>query len=212
MKKMLNPISESEMRVALLNTLRQVYDPESCMIVEELVIGGRGARVDVALISDNLTAFEIKSDFDNYDRLSNQIHAYNRVFEQISIVVGWENALKVNNVVPSWWGIVVAVRGDGGTVDLIGDRPPQPNPLRDPYSLASLLWREEAIELLTAATMIEGSLRKRDKSWLFDQISETFCLEQIACAVSKQLKQRVGWRGQLSFVPSGDLLHLDARS
>ena len=40
------------------------------------------------LVTDKLTGFEIKSDSDNYERLSKQITSYNQFFDENYIVVG----------------------------------------------------------------------------------------------------------------------------
>jgi hypothetical protein len=207
-----HPISESELRLALLNALRASNPNSHSLIVEEMCIDGQSARVDVALVSDTLSAFEIKSDFDNYDRLSNQIHAYNRVFEQISIVAGARLAVRIDAIVPSWWGIVVAERNAHNEIELIGRRPPQSNPMRDPYSLASLLWREEAIQLLSPFVIPENVIRKKNKAWLFDQIVERLKLEEIVSAVTAQLRLRSGWRDQRPFAPDDGSLHRVAMS
>ena len=205
------PITEIELRRALLRTLEGANYLSERLVVEELFVDGRGARVDVAVITDSLVGFEIKSDFDNYNRLSNQVHAFNRVFEQITIVVASSHASKVDQVVPSWWGIVVADRDEKGEVQLYGIRHPTKNQLRDTYSLASLLWRDEAIDVLSSVAP-SASMLNKNKGWLFDQLSHNFNVEQLTLAVTTRLKHRKAWRDRSPFAPSDDLLHLAATS
>lgn len=115
---------------------------------EELCIPDGTARIDLALVTDRLEGFELKSDFDTCKRLPRQIEAYNRVFDTMSIVTGRMLAHEVSAIVPAWWGIAWAHRDADENVTLRWMRHAQPNPARSAHSLAQLLWREEAREAL----------------------------------------------------------------
>jgi hypothetical protein len=78
------PISESELRQALLAHLatshRSSQVSTKYVVLEEMGVERGLNRIDVAVVGEGLTGFELKSDFDVADRLSTQIHAFNRVF------------------------------------------------------------------------------------------------------------------------------------
>ena len=88
-------ISEKELRSALrAHITSELRDTDK--IIEELRIENGAARIDLAVISDRICRYEIKSDFDNAIRLVNQIHSYNRVFENIWIVTGATSSVTID--------------------------------------------------------------------------------------------------------------------
>lgn len=181
-----NLVSESEIRVALLKKLHSETIDGS--ITEELRIERGGSRIDVAVIGAALVGYEIKSDFDSFVRLSNQIHAYNRVFDEINLVCGTTHAETAERIIPSWWGLWVADRNDEGSITLQLIRQAQQNPKQDSFSLASLLWREEAASVLC----LEGISfpRKASSHQLWEAISESLSLSEIRDAVLQSLQKR----------------------
>src|SRR5690349_9488984 len=100
----LRRFAEAEIRQAVLTRLRRATP--NAQILEELSI--EGARIDVAVLDQGLTGFEIKSDFDTLDRLAHQIHAYHRVFDTLTLVTTEAFAAQVELLLPMWWGLWVA--------------------------------------------------------------------------------------------------------
>lgn len=141
------PIEEQEIRGALLDQL-STHRKRGNKVLEEFRIERGGARIDVAEIGKHLVGYEIKSDKDSFARFSNQIHAYNRVFDRINLVCGPVLLDVAEKIIPSWWGIVVAERLTNGSIQLSVRRNASANPMQDAFSLASLLWKEEALEAL----------------------------------------------------------------
>lgn len=69
------------------------------ILIEYLMIKNRHYRIfqeknigssvcDVMLVTDRLCGFEIKSDSDNFERIGRQVEAYERFFDENTIVVG----------------------------------------------------------------------------------------------------------------------------
>lgn len=138
-------ISEQAIRDALKAELRRSMDV-SDTVVEELNIELGASRVDMVLLSDLLCAFEIKSDFDTLDRLAKQMHAYQRVFDRITLVTTAAFLRSAERLLPAWWGLWIA-EDTNGAVTLTRLRDATQNPRQDPTMIASLLWREEAFAL-----------------------------------------------------------------
>jgi hypothetical protein len=133
-------LAEREIRAAVLQRLL-APSHVSQVLIEELGVGA--ARVDVAVASDRLLGFEIKSDYDTLDRLARQMHAYHAVFDALTIVTTISYVGQVEALLPSWWGIWVAERGlDGITLD--ERRTSTPHGRQEVASLAAMLWREDA--------------------------------------------------------------------
>jgi len=142
----MDKLTELIIRQALLRHLRK---SSKVRVLEELKIEGGAARIDVATIGREIVGFEIKSDFDNFDRMSNQIHAYNRVFTKINLVCGVRHLEYAEAVLPSWWGLYRVEVRDGKT-EVVRVRAARRHDSQDAYSLASLLDKQEAIALLRA--------------------------------------------------------------
>lgn len=181
-----DPIREKEIRFALLK--RMSVNSHGPMIREEFRIERGGSRIDVAEIGAKLVGYEIKSDFDTFARFSNQIHAYNRVFDEIYLVCGQSHANQAIKIIPSWWGVIVAERDMGGEVLLSSMRAAGCNPNQDSFSLASLLWKDEALAVLTSE---EKEIPKRASSHvLWDYMAQSLPFEKIKIAVTESLLRR----------------------
>ena len=64
------------------------------------------SRADIVEINDSLRCYEIKTKYDNLDRLEKQISDYSKVFEYISIVCSIEKYEDINKIVPNYCGII----------------------------------------------------------------------------------------------------------
>ena len=205
-----NPLTESQLRHALRAHLAASL-PTCGRIVEELGIERGAARIDVALITDRLLGFEIKSDLDTFDRLTNQIHAYNRVFDEVTLVTGRSLMQEAVRLLPSWWGLMVADGGSGGAIELRVVRAAEKNPIQQSLSVAMLLWKPEAIEALA-----NHMGRAVPASWASAKVhaalAEVLPLESLLRLVAGKLMTREAWRSTAPSVPDDDLSHLFATS
>ena len=203
------PITERELRDHLRACLVVAAQGLDCRVVEELSIEQGSARVDLAVIGDTLEAYEIKSDLDDFGRLHNQIHAYNRVFDRITIVTGPQYVPAALELMPSWWGVIEAHRQDDGSLEFVARREAVPNLAQDARSVAMFLWRDEAIEVLesqTGASTPKRATRTQLHSWLAQSLS----LAQLRRSVTRRLLDRVGTTRLRPSRPDDGLSHLDA--
>jgi hypothetical protein len=185
-------VTEAQLRNALRVHLAKGVESGSGRIVEELGVERGTARIDVAVITDRLLGYEIKSDRDTFNRLSNQIHAYNRVFDEITLVTGpalLDDALRL---LPSWWGVMTVESRVEGADELSIVRPARENPVQDPISVAMLLWKAEAIDMLAVHAGRDIPLR-----WASPRVhallAEVVPLESLRRLVAKTLTGRGGW-------------------
>lgn len=199
------PITELEIRTALLGLL-EMTGKNGSLLIEELAVERGNARIDVALVGDRLMGFEIKSDLDTLDRLSNQIHAYNRVFDEITLVSGHEFILVAPNIIPSWWGLIEARRTDDGAIVLTTIRTPALNHNQNSHSLASLLWKGEAVDLLQQHCSTPPSPHW-NKAKLYDLLAKSIAKDEIKSWVATKLKSRTTWRNSEPSTLGDDLLH-----
>lgn len=182
-------IEEREIRAALRAWLiSQQHD--SSIVVEEFRIERGASRIDLAVINDALVGYEIKSDRDTFVRFSNQIHAYNRVFDHINLVCGQSHAELALSVIPPWWGLIVAIREANGNVSLIVKRAPSRNTKQSAFSLASLLWRDEAIAALATAEDVAPPPQKASAHTLWESMARHLSVRTIHSIVTESLLKR----------------------
>lgn len=94
-------MQDKEIRRILIEYLKIKH--KEYRIYQEKSIGS--SICDLMLITDKLTGFEIKSDRDNYERLSKQVSAYNQFFDENYIVVGATHAKSIQSKIPAEWGM-----------------------------------------------------------------------------------------------------------
>lgn len=213
-------LTEFELRQALRERLRAGLTTEA-QIIEELGVEHGSARIDLAVVNGALIGYEIKSDFDSLDRLANQMHAYHRVFDELSIVTTPQFVPQVEQLLPPWWGILQAQCDDAGGVTLHVVRAAVANPRQETLSLLSLLWRDEAAALLDQHGTSKPKA-KRTRATLYAELASLVDLTTVRDWVSHALRHRDAWRtGEPiksarpvgdSFVPSDDWQRLVAKS
>ncbi len=87
----------------------------------------------------------IKSERDTLRRLPKQVQYYSAVLDYATLVVATNHLEHARAAgVPKWWGIVEA-RSTDGEVRLRRRRSARRNARIDPFTLCTLLWREEAL-------------------------------------------------------------------
>lgn len=176
---------EHEIREALLGDLATRHTDDT-LILEELGLDSGRTRVDVAVVNGKMAGFEIKSDSDVLDRLPAQCEAYSRVFDEVVLLAGERHLTGAMALIPEWWGVVVAESGRLTTL-----RAAAPNPQVDPLSVARLLWRREALELVES--LGRTGLGRKPRRELWDELARSFPSEELAAAVRMRLKARRNW-------------------
>lgn len=91
-------------RVVKYHFIKYLKNAIHDIVAFEMSIGD--SRIDICRINGKLCAYEIKTAYDNYDRLGSQMKDYFCAFEKVYIVVPIENADVVKAYVPSQCGII----------------------------------------------------------------------------------------------------------
>ena len=139
----------------------------------------------------------LKSARDTLDRLPRQAALYNEVFDRVTLVVASRHVDKATAFVPAWWGICLAEGGPTSSISLCHARAPKCNPDLKPIQLARLLWRAEAIEILTKKNLVRG-YRSKSAEILAERLANTVSRDDLRFEVRSALKRRSNWLGQLS--------------
>lgn len=185
-------LKDKDIRIALVEEIIKLNKNNNYRIVEELAVCDGDARVDVALINGKLCGYEIKSDRDTLERLPNQVNAYNKTFDMITIVVGEKYQDTILEEVPSWWGIKVAYKNKSDKVNIKDIRIADLNKEVDVHSILELLWKDEILNLLKYKG-IKG-LSNKNRRKLRDIAVKTISPYELKEYTREILKTREGWR------------------
>lgn len=172
------------------NYLRQYTEDATACVVPEMGLSAHAARIDIGVVNGKLVGYEIKSDRDNLDRLPHQMEIYNQIFDLITIVSGPKHEKKLEAWLPAHCGLLITQLGK----ELRVVRAASQNQARDGYMIASLLWYEEAKQLLVDLGLGKGLSRLR--RWeLWEKIAGHFAdIDELAAQVRIILKDRTTWR------------------
>ena len=170
-------------------------DPHS-KVVEELSISYGDAIIDLAVINGALHGFEIKSEYDTLNRLPNQMSAYCKTFDYLTVISGKKHLSQLLEMVPEWCGIMVVNSLDnGGENYLTYVRKPKKNSTTDKYSIAQLLWREEALDVLRDLGISKG-IKSKPKPALWRLLANIANKKTLSQKVREKLKIRVNWKSE----------------
>lgn len=64
-------------------------------------------KADAVVLNGTSTVYEIKSEFDSFARLQNQIRAYSAIFDHINVITSVSQASKMGSILPDMAGILV---------------------------------------------------------------------------------------------------------
>lgn len=172
-------------------------------IVEELGIGHGAARVDIAVINGVLHGYEIKSDRDTLLRLPEQMNMYNSVFDQMTLVVGKSHLYESINLIPDWWGVIVAkFQNSNNSIVFYEIRKARKNTAGKRPAVTQLLWREEALQILEGLGEANG-LYSKTRSQIYEKLATVLDQKTLGDKVREKLFFREDWRSDAPLVLNG---------
>ncbi len=166
-------------------------DDQSLMLDELGILNG-ATRIDIAVINGQIEGYELKSERDTLERLPGQRDLYNKVLDRISLVVAENHRAAAEEIIPEWWGLAIASNSQGGVM-VTRERLPEMNPELDAATLASLLWRDEALAVLDRYGAARG-VRSKPREALYQRLAVALDLDIVRFEVRAALKARAGWR------------------
>lgn len=166
-------------------------DPDTLMLDELGILNG-ATRIDIAVINGQIEGYELKSERDTLERLPAQRDIYNKVIDRISLVVAENHRDAAVQIIPDWWGLAVASICRG-VVEVTHERLAEMNPELDASTLASLLWRDEALAILERYGAVRG-VKSKPREALYERLAVALDLNILRAEVRGALKARAGWR------------------
>lgn len=188
------PTNDTAVRAALhRKKLQHLKAMPNTIVVDELGLAHARSRVDVAVINGCVHGYEIKSGQDTLDRLPGQIKIYRETLEKLTIVCASKHIERVEMLVPEWCGILEARQGQRGAIHFSSVRRDRTNPDMNPVMLAHLLWRPEAIELLSRFGLPARDLR-RPRKQLYELLAQVLSAKEITASIREFMGARRAWR------------------
>jgi len=184
--------------------LRRQHARSDTLVIDELGLNHGKCRADIAVVNGHLVGYEIKSDNDSLRRLELQVESYNKVFDKAFIVVGDRHIIGIKDRIPEWWGVIASSRGPRGAINFSMIRKAQMNRSVDLISIARLLWRDEAVEILEQRKLPSRVLRQ-PRAALYKHLAELLNTCELRKAVRQYLQKRKNWRCPESLSRYGDL-------
>lgn len=179
------PSRNRDVRQLLKRHLTDLHVPDT-VILDELGLCQGDVRVDVAAVNGELSGFEIKSPADSLARWPKQRRVYSKVVDRAWLVAP-DRTLEAAHA-PGWWGLIRIVE----TPHQLGLRVIREallNPAPDPYSIACLLWRDEAIGALEEIGRARGVRTKR-RRLVWERLVADLSLDELRRAVRGALTVR----------------------
>jgi hypothetical protein len=177
---------DPDVRALLREYLESIHEGTATALLEELGLCQGDVRVDVAAVNGELAGFEIKSPSDTLARWPRQCRIYSKVVDRAWLVAPVKTLEK--SEAPPWWGLIgVFELGDRLALRLV--RPALLNPGLDAKSIAKLLWRDEALEVLRNVGRARGVMTKSRKV-VWQRLIECVAIDDLRAAVRAALIRR----------------------
>jgi len=178
--------NDADVRSLLREYLANIHDGTETTVLEELGLCQGDVRVDVAVVNGELSGFEIKSPSDTLARFPNQCRIYSKVVDRAWLVAPMKALEKAKP--PEWWGqIAIFELDDRLALRLVKNA--ELNSTLDRLSLAKLLWRDEALEVLRNVGRARGVMTKSRKH-VWRRLIDAVSVDELRAAVRAALKRR----------------------
>lgn len=182
-------IIRRQLKIKLSEILKQ---NDGSILLEELGLRHGASVIDIALINDRIHGYEIKSAVDSLKRLPSQINIYNSVLDKVTLVTCNLHFEKAIELIPDWWGIIIAKENSNNSIYLQDLRRAKVNPAPHSLGIAKLLWRTEVLEILEEIGEIE-KLKSKPRLELYNKLVKTTDLNFIRSKVLFRFKKRTNW-------------------
>lgn len=170
---------DKEIRKILIEYLK--IKNKKYRIFQEKSIGN--VICDVMLVTNELVGFEIKSDYDNFERLTNQVNEYDKFFNRNYLVVGETHEKNAINKTPHSWGLLIV--SDDGIKEV---RKAKNNKFVDFQRQLNILWKIELKNLLLKNNL--PLYPQKPKDFLRKTLSEKIASDILSQQIAEELLRR----------------------
>jgi hypothetical protein len=181
-----SPLSEREIKLALLDYFERKSTLQDGVVINELPVANWSRRADLAVANGKLQAFEIKSDLDSLRRLDGQIALFATRFDKVVLVTTSRFITSAVERLPPYVEIWEAAR-KGDEIQLRIVRRGMTREIKNKRILASYLLKSELASLArSSGTEVEQSASRDELELLVERLP----LTRLKAYVLERLKQR----------------------
>lgn len=130
-------INEAVIKAAFIKKFSINKSPKNTVTIFELNVAD--SRADICMINGKSMVFEIKTEFDTFNRLENQLRDYTKTFQYISIVVPESNLTNVKKYLLDFVGLITYKQNKNKSINFCVYKEPTLNTnISSQYQLESL--------------------------------------------------------------------------
>jgi hypothetical protein len=185
--------NDAQIRELLIPFVLDEHGGSDTLVIQEFALYGGANRADLAALNGISHGYEIKSDKDTLARLPQQVSAYSAVFERATLVSTIRHLRSAMEIIPDWWGVVEVRQPSREGLRLERVRDCQANPAPESSAVASLLWRAEALQILTTHGLDAG-VKSKSMDHLVARLAQQIAPEKLSRLVREALRARGDWR------------------
>lgn len=174
-------------------TLRSSHRCPETIVIDELGLAHGKGRVDIAVLNGFVHGYEIKSSRDTIRRLDRQLALYAKCLEKVTVVSAENHLQGVMEQCPVYVGIISALRERDGTIEFVNVRPEQVNPDVEPFFMAHLLWKNEALAVARLLGFDKADSRL-SRSDLYAILSSNLSVGELSKHIKVAIMRRGAWR------------------
>ncbi|MCO4804149.1 MULTISPECIES: sce7726 family protein [Enterobacteriaceae] len=160
------------------------------IVFHELAVKRGIAIADIVTVNSFAHCYEIKSDVDSLSRLPTQVSSFSDVFKKVTLITTHKHVTKAQNIIPSWWGVIVA-RKEKEDVVFNYVRKSKNNPKDTSSDLLKILWNDELKSILSSKNIPFKKGFNRDElvNVIINNSSSKFINDMFFAIMNKRINQ-----------------------
>lgn len=144
-----NYLNEAVVKAAFIKNIALKRSPRTTTTIFEL--NAHNSRADLCLINHKSEVFEIKTSYDSYSRLNNQLDDYLALFDYLNIIIPQENYQSFIKEAPHYLGVIIYSQNRNGRLIFKTIKKPTLNKDKDAHKQLNELTKKELLSLINSS-------------------------------------------------------------
>lgn len=178
-----NYLNEAVIKSAFINEHLIKKSPRKNITIFEL--NACGARADLSVMNGKSYVYEIKTEFDTFERLDKQTENYLKFFDYLNVIVPIDRVEQVKELLANNIGIISYYQNRLNNIKFKIERSATINTNKDPYAQLSSLTKRDLLKLIDKSN--EYSINTED---IINQLLENKTVKEIDTIYREYMKQK----------------------
>jgi uncharacterized protein (DUF2164 family) len=139
-------INETVIKSAFLERVSFKKSPKSTVTIFELNSGD--SRADICMVNGKSIVYEIKTEYDTYNRLDNQIRDYLKLHDYVNVIVPKSQLDNILKIIPDGIGVIFYTQNRVGNISFKEYKQPKLNENIDSLAQLSQLTKKELVNII----------------------------------------------------------------